>query len=162
MCRNLSITILLALFIPLAVACGNQDDSSTHESVVDLGSFSSYVAEFQQKSVEYGDPVEITDLVIKFGPMTSPLERGYCEMGGNQSPTIVIDQTYWNSADEGARKSLLLHELGHCVLNRTHDAKLTNAGVPESLMNPYTIPSNVFDYNENYYWQELFATRNAK
>jgi hypothetical protein len=159
---KISTSLLLALVMPLMVACGFQQDSTTtHESVVDLGSFSFYVTEFQQKSVEYGSPVEITDLVVKFGPMTSALERGYCEMGAGKSPTIVIDENYWNNASEGARKSLLLHELGHCVLDRAHVSTLTNTGVPNSVMNPYTISANVFDYNEDHYWQELFSVRNT-
>jgi hypothetical protein len=159
---KISTSLLLTLVMPLMAACGFQDDSkSTHESVVDLGSFSSYVAEFQQKSVEYNSPVEITDLVIKFGPMTSALERGYCEMSAGQSPTIVIDEKYWNNASEGSRKSLLLHELGHCVLDRAHVSTLTNTGVPSSVMNPYTISANVFDHNEDQYWQELFSVRNT-
>ncbi len=160
---SISTQILPFLFMPLALACGPQGDesSSVHESIVDLGTFTSYVSEFQQKSVQYGAPVEITDLIIKFGPMTNPLERGYCEMGGNKTPTIVIDQSYWDQANEGARKSLLLHELGHCVLDRAHVSTLTNTGVPNSVMNPYTIPSNVFDFNEDHYWQELFSVRNT-
>lgn len=160
---SISKSILLAILAPLAVACSplGDDQKVTHESVVEVAGFTSYVAEFQQKSVEYGSPVEISDLIIKFGAMTNPLERGYCEMATGKTPTIVIDQNYWNNASEGARKSLLLHELGHCVLDRAHVSTLSNAGVPNSVMNPYTIPSNVFDYNEEHYWQELFSVRNT-
>jgi hypothetical protein len=155
-------SILVTFLLPLAVACNQLSESDlSHDSVVDLGPFGSYVAEFQAKGADNGASVEITDLIMKFGPMTNPLERGYCEMGGNRTPTIVIDQNYWNISDEGARKSLLLHELGHCVLSRAHVSKLTNLGVPESVMNPYTIPGNVFNFNEAHYWQELFSVRNT-
>jgi hypothetical protein len=152
----------LAISATLAAACVPEGSANiSHESVVDLGSFGPYVAEFQARAASYGVKIEITDLIVEFGPMTNPLERGYCEMGSHRTPLIVIDQTYWNSSDEDSRKALILHELGHCVLRRAHLSALTATGVPESLMNPYTIPSNVFHYNEEHYWQELFSITNT-
>src|SRR4051794_6879954 len=99
-----SILVLLAS-ATLAVACGPEgSDGLTHDSVVELGAFAPYVAEFQAKGATRGVSIEINDLIIKFGKMTSPLERGYCELSTNHTPLIVVDQNYWNSASEGSRK----------------------------------------------------------
>lgn len=158
--KYLNLALLISVTAGLVLsACGNEQDASQggHSQVVDLGQFGDYVAQFQQQGADQGYSVDIKDLIVKFGAMSNPLERGYCETGSDMTPTIVVDETYWDQADEGARQSLLFHELGHCVLDRLHLSGVTTDGAPLSVMNPYTIPANVYDYNHDYYMHELFS-----
>lgn len=73
---------------------------------------------------------------------------GVCYMKGNQR-WIEIDPSWWFSHNDTDRYILLLHELGHCDLNRRHSA-------PASIMEPYHIGTTRYLANTNYFLQELF------
>ena len=52
---------------------------------------------------------------------------GQCKSYSNGSKQVVIDQPYWDRADEMEREYLVFHELGHCILDRDHlDSKDAN------------------------------------
>lgn len=147
--------ILLSLAILFAISsCAKQQE---HQPVLDVGQFQTYVDKFQTESVTNGNPITVTDLIIHFGDMSTSSERGYCEITEGETPVIVIDQTYWDSHDEGARQALIYHEMGHCVLYRKHRTQYDTNGIPISLMNAYTIDGTTFDNNEPAYWNELFT-----
>ena len=61
-----------------------------------------------------------------------------------------------NLGDVLQRKILVFHELAHCSLNRDHDTRTYNDGMPYSIMYPVInqiIP--FFQIYENYYLTEL-------
>jgi len=81
------------------------------------------------------------------------------EVGGtctnSEPPLIVIDTPYWNEITELGREQLVLHELGHCVLNRDHKENMLS-GLPVSIM--YSIHFGdewYYAQNRAYYLQEL-------
>ena len=151
---------LLALSL-LVTGCGKSADGSNNQPVVDVGSFAPYVAQFEQNSVIYSaSAVQVTNLKIQFGPMATAEERGVCDITGDQTPVITIDQAYWDSTTEDARKALIFHEMGHCVLRRLHLATLGTDGAPTSLMNPYTIDGSTYDAHQDSYLHELYAEQN--
>ncbi len=84
---------------------------------------------------------------------------GVCITGGD-SPVVQIDPGYWEEADEGEREALIMHEYGHCVLDRDHDdAMVTISGVkiPKSVMNAYTFSGIIYLKYKDYYMKELFG-----
>lgn len=79
---------------------------------------------------------------------------------------IVVDPTYWATASEEVRLQLVLHELGHCVLNRDHDERYTYFFIedgmltmrvrnPVSLMYPTVDVIMNFEMYKDYYIKEL-------
>ena len=126
---------------------------------LELGQFQPYVAHFEAHASEHGQTVKVTDLVVHFGRMENALERGICEINGDTTPTITINEDSWNKMDENEREPLMFHELGHCVLHRKHKAEQMQTGVPSSLMNPYTIPDYTYANYHDYYLNELYAHR---
>ncbi|MEE9348516.1 MAG: putative metallopeptidase [Flavobacteriaceae bacterium] len=78
-----------------------------------------------------------------------------------QYERIIIDREYWNNANEKDKEWLVFHELGHCLLNRSHRNEKSNSGDCLSLMKGR---ENSFDCSENlfsslwrkYYIDELF------
>lgn len=45
---------------------------------------------------------------------------GQCIHNPDQPNKIVISRSYWNRIDTVQKEFLIFHELGHCVLNRSH------------------------------------------
>lgn len=136
-------------------ACGQQ-----HQATYDAGPFQSYVSDFEAKALSQGKQIQINDLVMKFADMTTTTEAGNCDMVEGETPVITINQEDWNAMNEGARTALIFHELGHCILRRVHNPAITDAGLPASVMNPYTLDGSIFLTYEDYYVQELFSVEN--
>jgi hypothetical protein len=142
-------------------ACGAapSNSGSSSSAGVQAAGFEQYVTAFEQNSAQYGAPVQVTDLTIRFGQVDASGEsrgRGVCEYSAGSTPTITISQTAWESSTESEREELVFHELGHCVLHKTHQAGITEAGIPQSLMNPAKIDGSVYSKNKAFYLSKLF------
>ena len=59
---------------------------------------------------------------------------GQCKSYSNSSKQIVIDQPYWNKADQMEREYVVFHELGHCLLGRDHQDSKDSNGFCLSIM----------------------------
>jgi hypothetical protein len=82
---------------------------------------------------------------------------GVCTLGDG-TPTITISKTQWDSLSEENKELLLFHEMGHCLLNRTHDNNESVARKWESIMLQW--PQKISDYSQNKdeYLKELFRS----
>jgi hypothetical protein len=134
--------------------CGKQP-------VLQLNQFSPYVEAFEESASQHGQSVKVTDLIVRFGKMENPYERGICEIAGDETPIITINQEAWEQMSEDEREPLMYHELGHCVLKRKHRADQIGPGVPASLMNPYTIAGWTYGQYKKHYIDELFTQQNT-
>lgn len=82
---------------------------------------------------------------------------GLCQIYSSGFRQVFVNESWWGSAGDNARKILIFHELGHCQLNRDHDTRISSDGRPYSLMYPIIDPV-LFYYNTgsaNYYLTEL-------
>jgi hypothetical protein len=143
--KKISVLVLTAI---AASACGRAP-------VLELGEFAPYVAKFEQTSIEVGKPVQVNDLVVKFGP-TEERQDAVCETGDAITPTILINQLSWSRMTEADREALMYHELGHCVLGRNHITTRNTNGQPISLMYPVAISAHVYLENKESFIRELF------
>lgn len=53
--------------------------------------------------------------------------------------TIIIDRTNWETLNEENKLSLVMHELGHCILGKQHDDRIV-----KSQQNPDVLVHNSF------------------
>jgi len=67
---------------------------------------------------------------------------------------IYVDRGWWQRATELSREQLIMHELGHCVLDKEHRDGYT-AGCPVSLMHPHHSADRCYENNKEYYLEEL-------
>lgn len=77
---------------------------------------------------------------------------GKCTQWSNTNyKEITIDKSYWDSASEGSRYQLLLHEIGHCEYDKGHNDNHTNE-CPDSVMRSYVFFNHEIDncFNPNY------------
>lgn len=124
----------------------------------DHGAFEGYFQAFESASREFGRATEGDSAVsIGFGKPSGEL-AGACNVSWGQR-SIVIDPEQWMQLTKSDRKTLIFHELGHCLLNRSHVTSWIEVlGVgeePSSIM--YPIVGHVdIDSNPSYYLKELF------
>ena len=60
--------------------------------------------------------------------------RGQCQHLSNDSERVVIDRTYWGQSSSMEREFIVFHELGHCILNRSHLDTKSQQGACTSIM----------------------------
>ena len=115
--------------------------------------FAPYYAEFESI---YGTYPAIG---IDFSEGLDPRYLGICRTtaGGNY---IYINSKHWYGLSEHLKIALIFHELGHCLLGRSHTtARYEVDGCPTSLMFPYLV--SLICYNRYYddYIDELINNR---
>lgn len=135
--------LLLALVI---AGCGQKQyiQSDFHE----------YVKSFQDNATKCGKVLDMSSLVIKFdteGDLISRNVLGVCE-----NNEVKINPEAWKGLDSLSREELIYHELGHCLLKRSHNSNLDN-GYPVSIMYPNLFYSMVYKMFYNNYLTELFG-----
>lgn len=168
-------SFFLVFLILLLTSCGKKYSQTFVQQ--DLQPF---VDKFVLAAKIRGVNIEIKDIVIKLGDANDYNPQinkvGYCifdrsysgfEMFQDEevSNMIIVDQKFWNRSDitDIQRTELLFHELGHCILGRKHDTRLSN-NLPESLMYPHLVSMSYFPMyraNESYYFDELFKFRDS-
>lgn len=75
---------------------------------------------------------------------------------------IEISKSYWESASIENKTSVIYHELGHCMLNKSHVEKyiqLNGKQCPSSIMHPTNELAYCLFENYNYYLDELFLNK---
>jgi len=104
--------------------------------------------------------------------------KGKC-IETSEGNAVVIDRSYWNTLSDTSKEILVFHELGHCLLNRTHRTLYfqgtnktydqgmipsweysTHPNWPMSLMHRSLIGENKYNQERDYYLSELFMKFN--
>lgn len=155
---RLALTGLLAVSqCLLASGCGS---APAHTPSVQVDpELSSYVARFEQAAADNGHAMQVTDLSMSFGQVDAAGEsggRGVCVAVTGQTPSVTISPDAWAASTDAEREELVFHELGHCLLSRTHVAGINAQGIPESIMDPSEITGAIYSQNRDYYLATLF------
>lgn len=78
------------------------------------------------------------------------------------TPRVLIGTDFWAWAAPLTREQVIFHELGHCLLRRSHnDDSILYEGsyIPESIMSRYLFPEYYYETYRDYYLDELFHGR---
>lgn len=165
---------LLILIVLLLTSCKKENSDSNSPAGTPSGgttplstSFTPYLNRFLSLASQRSITLNTSQLTIQYDPSLSGSNiLGSCAV--YTSPTrkvISINQTYWQSWANQRRsyemEQLMFHELGHCLLTRSHDSTTknttdNNTAIPASIMNPFHVSGNYYKYNYNYYIDELF------
>lgn len=97
-----------------------QQELGTNLKVQDQ-SIEVYVNEFNSYVSSYGTTVINKGIYYNFGDLSSLPGHvlGKCVSYKNDN-IVFIDPTFWASASDWDRRSVVFHELGHCILGRSH------------------------------------------
>lgn len=129
--------------------------------------FANIVTQFEQYGKQYsGNPnFTVGDVPVNFGDTENEQFEGVCFSYGDGTTEVIIRESWWNSASQPMRESLLFHELGHCALGRDHDnsiLEIMGISHKKSMMNSVIVNSNQYTNHKAGYLTELFTqTTNA-
>ncbi|MFT6071095.1 MAG: hypothetical protein ACJAT2_002084 [Bacteriovoracaceae bacterium] len=128
--------------------------------------FTSIVSQFEQAGKQYsGNPnFSAGHVPVNFGDTENESFEGVCFSYPDGTTEVIIRESWWNSASEALKESLLFHELGHCVLNRDHDNETHEANsvtYKASLMNSVIVNSGQYNAHRSGYLTELFTLDKA-
>lgn len=113
-----------------------------------------YIKEAKKRNIRHGSIDRLTMIFGLTGTKEEPNTVGTC---ANISgfPLIVIDRGYWALSNEDEHEELIMHELGHCLLNRDHcEAKVDGKG--SSIMAAEMLGSKIYVPNREKLINELF------
>ncbi|MBX2986768.1 MAG: hypothetical protein KF802_02625 [Bdellovibrionaceae bacterium] len=171
------IQLLLPLIILGLTACSKSGDSSPKP----LPPTYAIGAQFNSLVDEFYDQAQLRGITLKRNLVVVEVEKFSADLPANtvgvcfypssqrQYPYVEVKKDFWDGVSDEARKNLIYHELGHCLLYRDHIsdtqfAPIIGRSVPLSIMYPIilmTLPSDISNFYLNHivaYISELFDT----
>ena len=120
-----------------------------------------YFERFRQAGVERGVDVDFDDFPIsgRIANLFDSNINGWCSLNEDAPREIIIDVSFWADATDLDKEFIIMHELGHCFLNRLHLDDADDQGNCVSIMHA-TLETCVFPYNDDTrdgYLDELFG-----
>ncbi|MBT8234376.1 MAG: hypothetical protein KJN84_17225 [Bacteroidia bacterium] len=116
--------------------------------------------EFEEEAKKRGLFVDLNALEVSGTIKNIPDQNvaGTCQYGSHITH-VTVDQSYWNNGSANYKEFIVFHELGHCVLHRSHDEGSFSNGVCKSIMQSGTgtCRSAYNLQNREYYIDELFS-----
>ena len=151
------------LFLLLFSSCRKDDDYQVDPALDPY--LQLFLKEARQRGFEFD--VEKNGLIMEFANLDSPT-IGLCTY--TRPLLIQIDRTYWKDVTqydncEDLRQNVVFHELGHGLLNRSHDNNTLSNSEWKSLMCGGDIVRdrswqvNFSGMRKKYYLDELFNTK---
>ena len=141
----MKINCLILIFV-LLIGCGKtlldpstwgskpvvKDPRRNNSTNTELGY---YVGRFETSYGKKVDDVPVNfanDLDEKLGKGVA----GVCWAWTGGQREVEINSNYWSDFTDEQREQLVFHELGHCVLNKSHDDGTDGDNCPSSIMRP--------------------------
>jgi len=129
--------VLYLMFLMLVLGC-NKDKGSASAPVYKVPSeFQPIVDSFIHEAALRGKTIVINNLIIQYDSTMNDL---YCALANTTSldpsiqKIISVNPRVHCYTNEQEKEVLYFHELGHCILGRSHDSRLLPNGDPRSIM----------------------------
>lgn len=127
-------TLLFSICILLFVQCGDSDTYIFEEEVDEeiIGYFRSFAleGELRGRSIEWSNEKIATEFVDNASDAI-----GTCLTYEDGTHLINVDRSYWAVSSDLEKEFLIYHELGHCLLERSHTNIKNQRGICQSIMN---------------------------
>lgn len=123
---------LVYLFLMVLSSCNKE----THRSSQIEAELIEHFNEFSIQANNYGIYVDFDVLNINayIENIQSIGTVGQCKIYSDDSKEVILDVNYWQNSDFYSKEALVFHELGHCVLGRSHNETKDQHGICLSLM----------------------------
>lgn len=118
----------------------------------------SYVQYFEDAAKTYNVDITIKNLSVSFVE-SFPVQGwvGLCESGKGITKYVSIHREYFEKAPPEVKYALVIHELGHCVVGKSHVEGYMSDNCPKSVMHPSDGLLGCFFKHQDYYFKELFG-----
>ncbi len=127
--KKINIT-LIAICLILG-SCSKENETKIIEAELQI-----YIDLFVSEASDRAIEIDMSE--INLGAYIENIEQngtlGQCISYSDGSKEIVIDERSWERLDDLEKEYVVFHELGHCVLDRSHDNTQDNNGTCQSIM----------------------------
>jgi len=148
--KKLSLSVFLVLVF--VSGCGKKPMNPLIEEVVDVSATLRLFESYNGMSTEGVD----VGIAVKDFEWDGASAMSLCNENSEFNKAILLRRRFWDvMSTPTSRESIVLHELGHCIVRRGH-AKGKYQGCPASLMNVPLMRDSCYKMFANYYLQELF------
>ena len=155
---------LLALTLIFGLSLGSKP---IHGIISAPSQIEPFVDVFKDEALKRG--LDITDsqqVIIQFDATCKDNELAVSTIylnGIDRAIVVHFDEYKWSHLTDIGKEQVVMHELGHSILKRIHNDKLSplgNVQIPVSIMYFRHIDDLTYYRNRNYYLTELFSKRN--
>ena len=124
-------SLLLLLAGLLLSACDKEEEARVHPDLAP------YLRTFEEEATQRGLSISFAKSPIHaiFVSEADRIELGWCGAAVNGIESININVVFWPGIPAMQKERLIFHELGHCVLNRSHLETISENGRCLSIMN---------------------------
>lgn len=123
--------ILIALNCLMIWSCSKEAESNIIEVELQV-----YFDTFVSEAATHGVEIDLT--LLDIGGYVQNIESagtiGQCISYSDGSNEVVLDARNWDRIDNQEKEYVVFHELGHCILKRSHNDSQDNSGVCQSIM----------------------------
>jgi hypothetical protein len=139
----------LLLLLLMVASCGPKPEDQLNLHIDQ--EFFIYVDVFEDET-----GIKVNRTGIRFeDKLSDPKRIGECfKYRGSEEGEVRILKSWWDDTSETNRMILIMHELGHCTLNKGHNDAMFNDGCPKSMMNSYHPGEYCYSLHEDEYWEE--------
>ncbi|UFH56614.1 putative metallopeptidase [Spirosoma sp. KNUC1025] len=133
--RTVSRVIVFLVSVVLGCQSGSQPEPEQYSVPSEV---EPYIQAFRTEAQSRNVSVLTSNLIVTFGASLGEDVCGQCIVEAGKTPRIILnsDEYCWKTTSDNERACLVFHELGHCLLKRTHKTDRFPNGAYVSLMNP--------------------------
>jgi hypothetical protein len=150
--RFISSFLLLSLLLNFLVFFG----VSYQKEAVQSNELTPYFKFFKDSAAFYKIKINTNNLILDYVDRYPKKEWvALCQRATN-TKFVTILKKHFQEAPIEEKYSLVIHELGHCLLNLNHKDGYLPDGCPISIMHPSDTMFGCFFRKQDYYFKELF------
>ncbi len=150
--------MILVFAISWITSC--EKEPASHENYID-SDLSPYFESFVEEAAKRGVDLKLMrDMVSGYiEDIDDGSVSGQCRHDADAPDKVIIDRTFWETSGNSKKEFLVFHELGHCMLGRSHIDTRDRDGFCVSIMHSSSdICTNGYSYStRSEYLDELFS-----
>ena len=150
----------MVLFFVLLWITSCEKEAAFDENYID-SDLSPYFESFVEEAAKRGvDLEQMRDIVSGYiEDIDDGAISGQCRHDADAPDKVIIDRTFWMTAGNSSKEFLVFHELGHCMLGRSHlDTRDSNGFCISIMHSTSEVCTNGYSYStRSKYLDELFS-----
>ncbi len=156
----MNMRMYLALTFVLLWMTSCEKETASDENYID-SDLTPYFENFVEEAAKRGVDLELMrDMVSGYiEDIDDGSVSGQCRHDADAPDKVIIDRTFWRTAGTSRKEFLVFHELGHCMLGRSHIDTRDSNGFCVSIMHSSSdVCTNGYSYSTRAeYLDELFS-----
>ena len=124
-------TIVLVTIVTL-VFCQCTKESQNYSAT----ELNVYFDLFEQEAALRGLDIDLSAMGVtgQIVKISDDHVAGRCKYSDRNPAMVMVDKSFWNKSNDVLKEYVIFHELGHCILNRTHRDESLVSGACISVM----------------------------